>query len=448
MPTPLLRHRPMLIASVRPALRAGALALLAGCATMQPGALSPINARVTNEVVAADAATLAGWTRRVEAMRASPANTVPRRAYLAARAGAWVAFARDAYAVDPRDGTADRALSEALLLVQALDAKVLPASIETTGSRPASPRADLWAALDTMRTTPVFATSPASFADAEVALTLASYLTASRARPASTTSRAGADAERRCSLEQQLATAERVVSELRGISSHVAVAVAAAHAPSVVLAGKPGPVVAIVKAPIVPKVPIVEVRAPVTPKPVVVEARPAVPPKPAVTEARVPWVPETTVAETPMRLIVHFALGSAALTPESRTALDQVATALTAHPGLRIKLETYAERRGNGTSDQELAARRADVVRHYFADANLAPERVTIATTDAGASANDRRVTLAFIGADGRTLNVGGAALPESTVDDLRLDPDPRASAATRARDGVVKRDVPKPAVP
>ncbi|MDB4899723.1 MAG: hypothetical protein JWN53_1531, partial [Gemmatimonadetes bacterium] len=177
-------------------------------------------------------------------------------------------------------------------------------------------------------------------------------------------------------------------------------------------------------------------------------ARPAVLPKPPVTWASVPWVPEPTIAETPMRLIVHFALGSAALTPESRAALDQVATALTAHPGLRIKLETYAERRGNGTPDQELAARRADVVRHYFADANLAPDRVTIATTDAGTSANDRRVTLAFIGADGRTLNVGGAALPESTVDDLRLDPDPRASAATRARDGVAKRDAPKPSVP
>ena len=132
---------------------------LARCAPSlpAPGELSPARVRVSNEVVAADLQTLDGWGARVEALQAGAAErpASPARRYAIAAAAAWVVFARDEYAADPRAPMADAALAEAVRLISALeDGLVAPESLVSESRLlPGTVRVrpELWAAVARLR---------------------------------------------------------------------------------------------------------------------------------------------------------------------------------------------------------------------------------------------------------------------------------------------------------
>jgi outer membrane protein OmpA-like peptidoglycan-associated protein len=371
------RHIPLL----------AALALAACAPGMKPGALSPVGARVTNEVLDADQHTLEAWARRVAALGASTTAATPERAYMAARAAAWLGFARDAYAADPRDSTADRALAQTRYLVRALETKT-PLPAEGTASIPAGPAAGLWGVVDSLRNDGAAIVAPTVLAEAEGALVRAAYLAATAPATGTLLVRNAANAARDCDVQLQLTRAEQLLTNLRGSSARIAAApalvplpVPAASAFTVELAGSPmAPHTRIaVKAPAVH--PAIEMAADTLP---------------------------------PMQLVVHFAPRSSALTAGSRAALDEVITGLRAHRAARISFEGYTGRRAGERFDRALARRRTATVQRYLADAKLDLARLTVAGRS---SAPDARMMLSFIGADGRTLTLEGVHAPEPKDD-------------------------------
>ncbi len=56
----------------------------------------------------------------------------------------------------------------------------------------------------------------------------------------------------------------------------------------------------------------------------------------------------------------------AQLTPDSGAALDPVAAALGAHPGVRVELQGYTDSVGSGPYNLRLSQARADAVRDYL----------------------------------------------------------------------------------
>jgi outer membrane protein OmpA-like peptidoglycan-associated protein len=361
-----VRHIPLLAALV-----------LAGCApAIKPGALSPRGARVTNEVLDADQRTLAAWDRRIRALDGSTTAATPERAYMAARAAAWLGFARDAYVADPRDSTADRALGETRRLVLALESK-MPLSIERGASRSNGPRTALWGVLDSLRDNGAAVVAPAALADAEIALVRADHLSSAAPSTGSLLVRNAASAERACDAQLQLTRAEQLLMNLRGNGGRIAAGavplpVPAASAFTVQLAG--------------------EAVGPSTP--VVVKAPPAP-----------PTLPDTL---PPIDLVVHFAPKSAVITADSRVALDEVIAGLRAHRAARITFEGYTGKRVGEKFDRALAKRRATAVHRYLSDAKLDLARLTMAGRRSGADASDAPMLLSFIGADGRSLTLNG----------------------------------------
>jgi len=365
------------------------LAFAGGCAgSRAPGALSPIGARVTNEVLAEDALTFEAWSQRVAALEQSgqpgPGRRAEQRTYAAARASAWLGYARESYAWDPRDATADRALDETRRIVIALEGDTLPelGTLPMAGDSRARP--DLWLALDRARAGSAERSAPAALAGAEVALVRASRLSsdaaadAMRARPLS-------DFERACELLQQVATAERLIASLGTREPEQVVTLAGMR--------------------------------PASPAPM-----PLVVPAPREIPALVPTVataPRTVPADDgrrPLQRVVHFAVSSSTLALSSRVTLGEVIAILRSHPRVSLVIEGYTDARGNEVTNRDLAVRRAEAVRRFLDRAQLDLGRVTLAGigTDSTARSNvsaerrarDRRVTLALTGPDGRPLTV------------------------------------------
>jgi outer membrane protein OmpA-like peptidoglycan-associated protein len=107
--------------SLRP-MAAMLLIAASACAPVRPapGALAPVRERASNEIMAADLATIDAWeVRRVALLRNNGAD-VSTRADILARAGAWLVFAHDVYVAQPRTQTADYAVDEARRLMESL----------------------------------------------------------------------------------------------------------------------------------------------------------------------------------------------------------------------------------------------------------------------------------------------------------------------------------------
>ena len=370
---------------------------LGACAPMShPGALSPIGARVTNEVIATDAMTLESWVRRADALRQSPAN-IPGgpRTYAAARAAAWATWARDAYNVDPRDAAADKALAEARRLVLALERDSVPLDIALPKDGEVRTRQDLWAALDEARLGTAVTTAPAALADAELALVRANHFStlfvADGERVQGLTA-----AERACEADVQTRRAMQLIAGLR---------------------------------PLAP-----------TPMVVALQGRPMLPA--AVPPPTKPLL-LTPAPKNAVKAVVHFAVGSSELALESRITLGEVIGLLRSHPGVNVVLEGFTDPRGDAARNRALAVRRGEAVQQYLETAHLELGRVNVAGigTEAEAArhstaalfARDRRVTLAFTDSLGAPLTV--EAFRTYAVDhnrDLQMESVVRRIAAPR----------------
>lgn len=353
------------------------------------GLLSPITARVTNEVITADAATLEGWVQRADALRAM-ARTGREHAYASARAVAWAAFARDAYTRDPRDETADLALGEARRQVLALEHDSLPGPATETIATAERTRPDLWASLTAARQGGALVREPATLADAEMALVRAAWF-ARPGRGAAADLLADA-AERACEVKLQESRATLLLNTLRA----------------------PEPV----------RVAVVQQG-----------------------ESIALFVPRTAPAPAPLAApltrVVHFALNSSRLVPASRRSIAAVVALLRAHPGVNVVIEGYTDARGDSVRNRGLATRRAEAVRRALESAALPLGRVTVAgvgpDADAmshatpAAFARDRRVTLSFTDTAGVPLTVElGLALDAEHERDLQVEKIRGARAAAR----------------
>ncbi|MDQ6634225.1 MAG: OmpA family protein [Gemmatimonadota bacterium] len=158
-------------------LHVAALLLLTviGCGPMrpQPGDLVPMQGRVTNEVLAADLATIDAWEqRRVSLLRNHGADLAFRTVVLA-RAGAWLVFARETYLAQPRAPEADEALAEARRLIESLSDPTRLASSQAAASAlvAAAEKSNpvLWARLRELEASPDAATRVAFLAEPVIA---------------------------------------------------------------------------------------------------------------------------------------------------------------------------------------------------------------------------------------------------------------------------------------
>src|SRR3954470_15362893 len=117
MPASLTSRAPAVTLASRLALALSVA--LAACAPQRPapGALAPVAARASNQSRAADLAALdAVEAHRVSLLR-NDGPDLPARSVALARAGAWLAFAREAYVERPASREADDALAEARALM-------------------------------------------------------------------------------------------------------------------------------------------------------------------------------------------------------------------------------------------------------------------------------------------------------------------------------------------
>jgi outer membrane protein OmpA-like peptidoglycan-associated protein len=370
-------------------------AALGACASMrQPGALSPIGARVTNEVIADDARTIDGWSLRIDALQRAGDAPSPERTYATARAAAWLGYARDAYAADPRDGVADAALAETRRLVTALEHGTVPTLGTAAAPAATTVRPDLWATLEQAQAGSARTTAPVALADAEVALVRAARLVNDVSGDRALAS-ALREVERACALQAQLATAERLLGGLQ------------------------------IAAPIAPPVAVIALQG----MPV------ALPP-------RLAPLPAPIARRRGVERVVHFAVGSSELSMQSRVTLGEVIALLRAHPKVNLVIAGFTDNRGDEQRNRDLAARRAEAVRKFLDTATLDLGRVTMegigtdstaarhATIDA--FARDRRVMLSFTGTDGQPLTVAEyQSLDVNHESDLQLEQARRPARAS-----------------
>jgi outer membrane protein OmpA-like peptidoglycan-associated protein len=73
---------------------------------------------------------------------------------------------------------------------------------------------------------------------------------------------------------------------------------------------------------------------------------------------------------------INFESGSAALTPDSYTVLDQVVKSLMAYPEVKVEIRGYTDSVGGWESNLGLSQRRADSVKEYLVNSGIAGERL------------------------------------------------------------------------
>ena len=132
-------------------------------------------------------------------------------------------------------------------------------------------------------------------------------------------------------------------------------------------------------------------------------------------EEKLARIPGTTVERVGSdKLLVRFSsdvlfeIDSAALVPDSRATLDQVAGVLKDFPKTAVVVEGFTDATGSNEHNQELSLRRAAAVSSYFVDGGVAAGRMTAIgygedhpvagnDTDAGRQQN-RRVAILIKG--------------------------------------------------
>lgn len=73
---------------------------------------------------------------------------------------------------------------------------------------------------------------------------------------------------------------------------------------------------------------------------------------------------------------VNFESGSAALTPDSYSILDQVVRSLMAYPEVKVEIRGYTDSVGSWEYNLDLSQRRADAVKQYLLNSGISPDRL------------------------------------------------------------------------
>jgi outer membrane protein OmpA-like peptidoglycan-associated protein len=345
---------------VRPLRLTWIVAVVAGCAggRAATGTLTPPRDRITDEAIAADARLFQSWRDRLTPLEA---DTTPARAYQAAKARGWLAFAHEEYTDNDRTQVVQDALSQAQQLIVAMERGDSSAGRATPlVTRTARVRADLWNEAERFKHEPGFYCVGRDVARLEIELLRAGHETTEGAS---------------CRAEPHLQTAEALVRDIR---ARIDVC-------------RPAPAVLAVtpSAPAVPAAPQVQHAPP-----------PAPPPPPA---AAVPSLP--VMGGAPLVLHgVNFEEAKAILLPESRAVLDAVAQSLVANPEVRVEIAGHTDSRSPAEYNLWLSEKRANAVRNYLIAEGVAADRLVargygftrpIATNATAAGrARNRRVEL------------------------------------------------------
>ena len=80
--------------------------------------------------------------------------------------------------------------------------------------------------------------------------------------------------------------------------------------------------------------------------------------------------------EAPISLPVYFRTDAATVDDSLRPHLGKLVAYLEAYPELTVRLEGYADRRGNAEYNMALSQRRIDGIRHFLEAEGIAPERI------------------------------------------------------------------------
>ncbi len=117
---------------------------------------------------------------------------------------------------------------------------------------------------------------------------------------------------------------------------------------------------------------------------------------PSAAAAAAPSSAPVAAAEAPPTANLYFALGSSALSVDSRQALAPIIAWLKAHPGARAVISGYHDASGNAQINAELAKRRAQAVQARLTLEGIARDRIELrkpqVTTGSGSDAEARRV--------------------------------------------------------
>lgn len=383
-------------------------AALAACAPQRPapGALAPVAARSTNAARAADLAALDAWeAHRLSLMRNDGAD-LPARGVALARAGAWLAFAREAYVARPGARDADDALAEARTLMAPFEperATAVPRGSLAAAADRTSP--DNWAEVGRLASAPASVGDASALAEAEIELVRATARPVQLLSPGVMLAGAARDAGT-SAVQLPAGVSESSVSPLACVAvQHIARAVALLAEADVVQQD---------------------------------QARQA------------GEIARLQQDERVRARRLHFAVRSDSVGMPSAALLSGVAGALRAHPELSLAIEGHADPRGGEEDNRVLSGRRAATVRDILADSGVADERMLVrqfgrsrraATgTTALDYARDRRVQLRFVLPDGEELPIS-----EDDALDLQIERVVKRSARLAARRPGVRRDVKAP---
>ena len=337
--------------------------------------LTPSRWRITDSAIARDRAAMDGLGRRLAAFDSVAA---PGRVYTRALAQAWLALAREQYAMNDRSGLVDDAFARASALAATLESRRMvlsPQAPDLAGSPPMRP--DLWKLADSLKRTEALRCVAEDVARLEVTLV-----------------RAGHEATI-CRLEDPhphalAATAQG--ARVRTLADECVLHVAVAAAP--------------------------------------VEA-----PLPETAPSPVPEAVRAALVRLGALGNVHFDLNAETISTASATVLDSVVSVMGSVPQVRATLIGHTDPRGSVAYNLALGHRRASAVRDYLTQRGVDPGRLTIGSQGKttlvamGAGARDyalnRRVEIQYSGPIDAQLSV------RRQEGDLQLErPRPRAPAA------------------
>jgi outer membrane protein OmpA-like peptidoglycan-associated protein len=129
---------------------------------------------------------------------------------------------------------------------------------------------------------------------------------------------------------------------------------------------------------------------------------------------------------------VYFRTNRDIIQPRSFALLDNVATVLQSHPGVRVRIEGHTDDRGDDGYNKDLSQRRANAVVRYLVKKGVDAGRLEAVgygeekplqsnDTEEGRAAN-RRVDFNIIGAEGASIRKQDSGPTQDTIDDKSDD--------------------------